>query len=65
MLLKTTECLSLSLVAHKERDFSLFYLVIGVAFCSFQSIVAFYGLFRVSPIAASDDVTDCFNSEIY
>ena len=65
MLLKTVECLSMSLVVHKERDFSLFHLVIGVASGTFQPFAACYGLFRVVPLVTTDEVTDCFDLEIY
>ena len=61
MLSKAIECLSRSLVTHKEGGLSLFYLLFGVVSGSFQPALASYGLFRLVPILTSDDVTEYFD----
>ena len=54
----------MSLVARKEGAFSLFHLS-GVVSGTFQPFPACYGLFWVIPLFTSDDVTECFNLQIY
>ena len=58
------EWLSLSLVAHQERGFSLFYLS-GVVSGIFQSLLASYCLLSVVPFFTSNDITKCFGMQIY
>ena len=65
MLSKTIEFLSMSLVAHKEGGFSLLSLLFGVVSGSFKPVLALYGLFRIVPLFRSDDVTECFDLQIY
>ena len=52
------------LVAHQEGGFSLFHLF-GVVSGTFRPLVASYGLFRDVPFFTSNDVTDCFDLQIY
>ena len=66
MLSKTIECLSMSLVAHKEGGFFfLFYLLFGVVFGSFQSFLACYGFFWVIPPFTTNNIIECFDWPSY
>ena len=42
---------------YKEEDFPLFNLI-GVAYGTFQTFLACYGLFPVLPLFTSDEVTE-------
>ena len=57
-------CLSMSLVAHTKGGFSLFHLL-GVVSGTFQTLLAWYGLFRAVPLFTSHKVTECFDLQIY
>ena len=65
MLSKTSKFLSISSVAYKEKSFSLFCLLFGVVSGSFQPVLAFYDLFCVSSVFASDNVKECFDMQTY
>ena len=54
----------MSLVAHQDGGFSLFHFF-GVVSGTFQPLLPSYGLFRVVPLFASNDVTECFDLQIY
>ena len=47
----------MSLLPYKEEDFPLFNLI-GVAYGTFQTFLACYGLFPVLPLFTSDEVTE-------
>ena len=54
----------MSLVAHTEGGFSLFHLL-GVVSGTFETLLAWYGLFRAVPLFTSHKVTECFDLQIY
>ena len=54
----------MSLLVHQEGDFSLFYLF-GVVSGTFQSFLASYDLFRVVRFFTSNEVTECFDLQVY
>ena len=54
----------MSFVAHQEGGFSLLYLF-GVVSGLFQLLLASYGLLRVVLFFTSNDVTKCFDLQIY
>ena len=64
MLSKTIECLSMPLVVNRKKGFSLFHLF-GVGPGSFQRVLACYGLFLVVSLFTSDNITECFDLQIY
>ena len=53
------------LVTHKEGGFSLFCLLFGVVSGLFQPVLACYSLLQVVPRFTRDDVTECFDLQIY
>ena len=57
-------CLSMSLVAHTKGGFYLFHLL-GVVSGTFQTLLAWYDLFRAVPLFTSHKVTECFDLQIY
>ena len=55
----------MSLVVHNKETPSLFHLLLRVVSGSFQPVLAYYGLFRFASFFMSDDVTECFDLQIY
>ena len=55
----------MSSVAHKEGGFSLSRLLFGVVSVLFQSVLACYSFLWFVPLFTSDDVTECFDLQIY
>ena len=63
-LSKTTQWLSVLLVAHQEGRFSLFHFF-GVVSVTFKPLLACYDLSHVASFFTSSSVTECFGSQIY
>ena len=64
MLHKTTDWLSMSLVAHQEKGFSLFHLFTVIS-GTFQPLLASYDFFPVVPFFTSNEVTECIDLQSY
>ena len=54
----------MSLVAYQEGGFSLFHMF-AIVSGMLQPLLVCYGLFRVVPFFTSNDVTECFDLQIY
>ena len=55
----------MSLVVHTEGSFSVFHFFGVVYGTSWQPLLACYGLFQVVALFTNDNVTECFDLQIY